>query len=130
MTRTAKMPAMIRPAMARPETGRYTWVSPPDWLVKTGTGSAMMHLAKLPSPASAFGSIVAAARIGDIGEHGPAGGIPGTGTTRLHLAGSIQENLVLQNFLDDNGHVVVATHFHQGPGPRIQGHHTFLNQGG
>src|SRR6516225_63194 len=72
--------------------------------------------------------IATAARIGDIRKHGAAGGVAGAGAASLHLPGIVQKDLILQDFLNDDGHLVAALDLDQGTGSRVQGHHALLNQ--
>jgi hypothetical protein len=78
----------------------------------------------------AMSLIVAAPKVGDVAEHGPPGQIARARSVRLELAGHVQVDLVLQDLLDHDGHVVATAYVHKRPGPPNQGDHPLLNQGG
>ena len=50
------------------------------------------------------------------------------GADHLHFHLGIQENLVLQDFLDHDFHLVVGVHVDQRPGAAVDGHHALLDQ--
>src|SRR5207253_3557886 len=84
----------------------------------------------LPKWVGAVPLIVAAPKVGDVAEHGPPGQIALARSVSQELAGHVQVDLVLQDLLDHDGHVVATAHVHERPGPLIQGDHPLLNQGG
>src|SRR5437879_2959881 len=67
----------------------------------------------LPKWVGAMPLIVAAPKVGDVAEHGPPGQIARARSVRLELAGHVQIDLVLQDLLDRNRHVVPTAYVHK-----------------
>src|SRR5438552_18000948 len=65
---------------------------------------------------SAGALILTTADIRNVGQHGPTSRLPWAGTSSLQLTRHIQIDFILENFLDDNGHLIAATDVDQRPG--------------
>src|SRR5262245_28844622 len=94
------------------------------------SGGEAVLLSPLPYGAGENGvSVVGAGtRVRNIGHHGAAGGFIGAGAACLHQAAGIQEDLVLQNLLNDDGQLIAALDIDERPGACVQSDHALLNQ--
>src|SRR4051812_12815875 len=76
-------------------------------------------------------SVIAPAEVGgDVAEHGAPGGVAGGEAAGADLARGVEIDLVLEDLLDDDGHLVPAAHIDQRPGAGVEHDHALLDQGG
>src|SRR5262249_35383961 len=142
-TTSAYTMATPSPATARTERGRYVGSfagSSAAGAVGTGAGRFVRSgMFAVPCPLSLVPPrrqgtrdkwlIVPGADVGgDVAEVRAAGGVAGGQAARLHRAGVVQVNLVLQNLLDDDRHLVAVAYFYERTGALVQHHHALLDQ--
>src|SRR5947209_7759321 len=137
-SRTVNSPAATTLPMASSEIGRYTSgcsavTGGASGVV--GAGGCVSMVSSVPkqvflAPRAGEGLIVAAAGVGNVGQHGPAGGLAQGRVPALVGALRLQVNFVLEDLLDDDGQLVAALDLDQRPGPGVQRHHALLDQRG